>query len=205
MTFSTFFTWLSFLSLNHLPRILSPSPVPTIVDVGYAKYLGTRFPDNDYTVAFLGVPYAEPPLNDWRFRAPIPLNTTRVSHEARKAKNGVIDVSFYPNFCLQGGRDGLVGGAGTEDCLKVNIYKPLNATTTSALPVLVFFHGGGYIFGNPRNFPFDHWIKQSPNIVIVSVYYRLNSLGFLAHPELVGHLGDMNAGFSTSRGMRWVR
>jgi len=38
----------------------------------------------------------------------------------------------------------------------------------------------GYVYGNPRNWPFDGWIKQSPNVIIVSVYYRLDSFGFLA-------------------------
>ena len=57
----------------------SPS-TGNIVDVGYARYLGNRSYSN--TVAYLGVPYAEPPLGDRRFRAPMPLNTTRISQQA---------------------------------------------------------------------------------------------------------------------------
>jgi hypothetical protein len=51
-----------------------------IVDVGYVRYLGNRSYPN--TVAYLGVPYAEPPLGDRRFRAPLPLNTTRLNQES---------------------------------------------------------------------------------------------------------------------------
>lgn len=68
---------------------------PTIVDVGYAKYQGNQTYHN--TIMYLGIPYAEPPLRDLRFRAPLPLNTTRVA-----VSKGVIDVSHYSDFCVQG-------------------------------------------------------------------------------------------------------
>lgn len=68
-----------------------------IVDTGYAKYLGNRtFPNS---VAYLGIPYAEPPLGERRFRAPLPLDTARVSREANGA---VINATTYPAFCVQG-------------------------------------------------------------------------------------------------------
>lgn len=65
----------------------------------------------------------------------------------------------------------------------------------------------GYVFGNPRNWPFDHWIRQSPNVVIVSVYYRLDSFGFLAIPELSDPAnGDLNAGFLDQvESLQWVQ
>jgi hypothetical protein len=68
-----------------------------IVDTGYAKYLGNRSYPN--TVAYLGIPYAEPPVGDRRFRAPLPLNTARVASES---KGAVIDATQYPEFCVQG-------------------------------------------------------------------------------------------------------
>uniref|UniRef100_A0A0W0F7K6 Carboxylic ester hydrolase n=1 Tax=Moniliophthora roreri TaxID=221103 RepID=A0A0W0F7K6_MONRR len=204
----TFLAWISFSSLDIICQLFSYSqPSPEIVNTGYVRYIGTRFPQNDFTIAFLGLQYAEPPLNEKRFRAPVSLNTTRVALEAQE-RDGLIDAREYPDFCIQGGRSGLPGGAGSEDCLKVNVYKSVNATAKSALPVLVFFHGGGeshlpIIFRTTMR-PLTH--QQSPNVVIVSVYYRLSSLGFLAHPELVGNLGDMNAGFLDQvEALRWVK
>ncbi|KAK0214085.1 alpha/beta-hydrolase [Armillaria fumosa] len=143
------------------------------------------------TVAYLGIPYAEPPLGDRRFRAPVPLDTARIALEANGA---VLDATSYPNFCIQGSTGaGDAGGAGSEDCLKVNIYSPISG---SNLPVLVYIHGGGYVYGNPANFPFDHWVHQSPNVDIVSIYYRLSSFGFLAVPEFADTTnGDFNVGF----------
>jgi len=63
-----------------------------------------------------------------------------------------------------------------------------------------------YQFGNPMNWPFDHWIHQSPNVVIASVYYRLNSIGFLSVPEFSDSAyGDFNAGFQDQiQALRWI-
>lgn len=68
-----------------------------VIDTGYAKYLGNRSYPN--TVAYLGIPYAEPPLGERRFRAPLPLDTARVALES---KGQVVDATNYPNFCIQG-------------------------------------------------------------------------------------------------------
>ena len=69
-----------------------------IVDTGYAKYLGNRSYTN--TVAYLGIPYAEPPIGDLRFRAPLPLNKTRVT---LATAGSVVDSTKYPDFCIQEG------------------------------------------------------------------------------------------------------
>jgi carboxylesterase type B len=65
----------------------------------------------------------------------------------------------------------------------------------------------GYIYGNPKNWPFDHWVNQSPNIVVVSVYYRLSSFGFLATPAFRDTAnGDFNAGFLDQiQALKWVK
>ncbi|EAU85247.2 EstA protein [Coprinopsis cinerea okayama7 len=164
-----------------------------VVDTGYARYRGNRAYHN--TVAYLGIPYAEPPLGERRFRAPLPLNTTRIRLQSR---GEIVDATEYPDFCIQGTTGGGdAGGAGSEDCLKVNIYAPAGATRRS----------NRYIYGNPANWPFEHWINQNPNVVIVSVYYRLSSFGFLSIPELRDSTnGDLNAGFLDQiEALKWVK
>ena len=82
---------LAFLSL------LCLTTANNVVDLGYAKYRGNvSFSD---TVAYLGLPYAEPPLADLRWRAPLPLDTKRVAAEAH---GRVVDATEYPDFCVQG-------------------------------------------------------------------------------------------------------
>lgn len=75
-----------------------------VVDLGYARYRGNLSYPN--TVAFLGVPYAEPPVGERRWRAPAPLDTTRVG---RQSRGQIIDVSKSPNFCVQASRGGAPG------------------------------------------------------------------------------------------------
>ena len=100
----------------------------TIVDTGYAKYLGNY--TAPYSVAFHGIPYAEPPLGDRRFRDPVPLDTDKL-----KQNGSVIDARNYTAPCVQGalslGNVNQAGGMGSEDCLTMNIYTPINATSTS--------------------------------------------------------------------------
>ena len=93
MRFSTF---ISLTSFSYAAFLVLAEP-KNVVDLGYASYRGNlSFPN---TVAYLGIPYAEPPLGERRFRSPIALNTKRVQQEA----NGkVVDVTEYPEFCIQG-------------------------------------------------------------------------------------------------------
>lgn len=86
-----------FLVSTGLLSLCSLAAANTVVDLGYARYRGNQTYPN--TVAYLGIPYAEPPLNNLRWRAPLPLNTARVSRQARGA---VIDATSYPDFCVQG-------------------------------------------------------------------------------------------------------
>ncbi|KAJ3906390.1 Alpha/Beta hydrolase protein [Lentinula edodes] len=188
-----------------LPRSTSASSIlaGNVVDTGYAKYQGNRSFEN--TVAYLGIPYAEPPVGDRRFRAPLPLNIGRIEAET---SGKILNATQYPDFCVQGSTGaGDAGGAGTEDCLKLNVYAPFGAKKGDNFPVLVYFHGGGYVYGNPANWPFDGWINQSPNVIVVSVYYRLDSFGFLAVPEFEDpRIGDFNTGFQDQiQSLRWIQ
>lgn len=85
---------LSFIGVISLTYLAAAD---TVVDVGYAKYQGNHSYPN--TVAYLGLPYAEPPVGERRWRSPLPLNTSRVSQEAHGA---IVAASTDPEFCIQG-------------------------------------------------------------------------------------------------------
>ena len=98
MLLSTILTVLASYSFRDCLFVVS-SPQGDIVNTGYAKYLGNRSYTD--TVAYLGIPYAEPPIGDLRFRAPLSLNKIRVTLESESGGN-VADSTQYPNFCIQG-------------------------------------------------------------------------------------------------------
>jgi carboxylesterase type B len=64
-----------------------------------------------------------------------------------------------------------------------------------------------YVYGNPASWPFDHWVHQNQNVVVVSVYYRLSSFGFLTTPAFAdATVGDLNAGFLDQiEALRWIK
>jgi carboxylesterase type B len=76
---------------------------------------------------------------------------------------------------------------GSEDCLFLNIYTPLDATPASKLPVLLFIHGGSFVEGSGNDYDCSILAKQH-NAVYITINYRLGSFGWL-------HLGDGNANF----------
>ncbi|KAK1233831.1 hypothetical protein PQX77_002997 [Marasmius sp. AFHP31] len=134
---------------------------------------------------------------DPSFRVHVPPNTTRIKQQlgGKNPKDSVCDGIPRIRTKTQKPRATDHGGAGSEDCFKVNIYAPASAKEGDKFPVLVHIRGGGYIYGNPRNWPFDHWVRQSPNVVIVSVYYRLDAFGFTTPDIADTQNGDFNAGF----------
>lgn len=91
------------------------------------------------------------------------------------------------------------------------LYRVPRLNHLSIVPVLVYIHGGAYIYGNPSAWPFDHWVEQSPNVVIVSIYYRLDAFGFLSLPFFASKLspfapGTHNAGFLDQReALQWIQ
>lgn len=125
-----------------------------IVDLGYAKYRGRRI--SDQSTVYLGLPYAQPPIGSLRFRRPQPLIESAVHNAA-----DVTDATQYPSFAIQGatgphdvilyacdrspeslvkGYPQALGGAGSEDCLKVDIYAPASASPSDSYPVLAYIH-----------------------------------------------------------------
>ena len=118
------------------------------------------------TVEFLGVPYAQPPVGDLRWAPPA---------DATSFAGGALNATAYGSVCPQS-----AGGdnAGDEDCLFLNVHAP--ASAGDALPVLVFLHGGGLTLGSGSQF--NGSALAARGAVVVTLNYRLGSLGLLALP-----------------------
>ncbi|KAI0037229.1 Alpha/Beta hydrolase protein [Vararia minispora EC-137] len=175
-----------------------PSP---IVDLGYAVFLGnTTTPTGilgGSVIFFGGIPYAQPPVGDLRWRAPQPLNETTPAIPVN-----VTDARNFAEPCIQ---QPAAAGVGSEDCLRLNVWMPANATRSSKLPVAFYIHGGGFFAGTPQAYPLYDWVAQNPGIVGVSVSYRLNALGYLTGPGIAAG-GDYNVGLLDQRAaLEWVQ
>jgi len=125
---------------------------------------------------FLGVPFAKPPVGILRWKAPQSLDDwsdvkSTKAFGPRPVQNIVWDD-------LNSRSSGM-----SEDCLYLNVWTPAKKNTTG-LPVLVYFHGGGFVAGDGSEPRYDGEAMAKKGIVVVTVNYRLGLFGFFAHPEL---------------------
>ena len=128
--------------------------------------------------AWYGIPYAQPPVGDLRFRHP--------RHPA--AWEGIKETTKLPNCCVQISDTMFPGFGGSEmwnantpiseDCLYLNVVVP--TTTTKNAAVLVWIFGGGFYSGTSTLDLYDmRMLASQENIIMVSMQYRVASLGFL--------------------------
>ena len=126
---STFILLVISILLTLLIANLLASQSQFTVDTGYSRYQGRLSTAPNLAnppVLFLGIPYAGPPTGNNRFRAPPLLDKAALKKDRDAGK--VVDATQYPLFCIQGTiGQGDAGGAGSEDCLKVNVYAPQGA------------------------------------------------------------------------------
>lgn len=183
-----------------LPRNVSSSAPTAILKNGSYYGIYSSVYDQDF---FLGMPFAQPPLGDLRFRQPQSLNATWT--DARNA-------TIYQPECIGYGSDQWVlGNYISEDCLSVNVIRPAGVDTTARLPVAVFFNPGGYYQGgnsDPR-YNMSFIVQQSAEMgspfVAVSPNYRLSLFGFLYSQEVVDS-GVTNLGMRDQRlALHWVQ
>jgi para-nitrobenzyl esterase len=127
---------------------------------------------------FRGIPYAAPPVGEFRWRPPQPVKSWKEEFDATQFCKDCGQGGFGPN-----GRQKISPNS-SEDCLALNIWKPANAQKGTKLPVMVWIHGGAFVFGsgsNPENSGVN-FVKQG--VILVSINYRLGRMGFFAHPAL---------------------
>ncbi|POB05816.1 hypothetical protein C1949_03800 [Halopseudomonas oceani] len=131
------------------------------------------FESSNTTWQFLGVPYAKPPLGELRWRAP----------EPAEPWEGVRDAVAWSDQAAQNAALERFGEGGmSEDSLYLNVTTPKDADN---LPVMVWFHGGGFTALTSNTIPFNNpEAVVSKGVVQVSVNHRLGAFGYLAHPEL---------------------
>ena len=180
----------------------------TIIKTKQGAVEGLHSEDRE-TLIFRGIPYAQPPVGDLRFRRP----------QTHEPWEGVLPCKEFPNRCPQADLtqmdfyskefyDDMVPPCG-EDCLRLNIWTPGDASPDSKLPVLFWIHGGAFLHGCGSEKEFDGEGFAKKGVILVTINYRVNVFGFFAHPELEaensesvsGNYGILDQLFA----LRWVR
>ncbi|KAJ7081727.1 Alpha/Beta hydrolase protein [Mycena epipterygia] len=148
-------------------------------------------------VYYRGVRFADAPVGNLRWRAPVSLPSMHLGH---------VDASQYGPACIPTSANNSIPGSTSEDCLFGNVFIPIATKPTSKLPVLVYFHGGGFETGNAITAPPDNLIQGSAKpFIFVTFQYRLGQFGFLAGSK-VAEDGLMNAGLWDQRAaLEWVQ
>jgi para-nitrobenzyl esterase len=126
--------------------------------------------------SFKGIPFAQPPVGDLRWKEPQPVkNWTGVRKADHFGKNAMQKNVFGDMMFRSAGM--------SEDCLYLNVWTPAKSAKEK-LPVLVYFYGGGFVAGDGSESRYDGESMAQKGIVSLTVNYRLGVFGFLAHPEL---------------------
>lgn len=155
---------------------------------------------------FLGLPYAASTAGANRWRPPQPVASwTGVRAAVRYGPDCAQAAPFSPPGGLPWTPEYLPSGRKSEDCLSLNVWTP-RARAGSALPVLVWIHGGGFSGGSTSVPIYDGANLARRGIVVVTINYRLGPFGFLAHPWLTaedGSSGDYGL-MDQVAALRWV-
>lgn len=125
---------------------------------------------------FFGIPFAKPPVEDLRWKAP----------QKAEAWEGILETKSFAPSPVQTNVFGDMefrSDTVSEDCLYLNIWTPA-LNKSEGLPVLVYFYGGGFVAGDGSEPRYDGASMAQKGMVAVTVNYRLNIFGFFAHPEL---------------------
>lgn len=121
---------------------------------------------------YLGIPFAEPPVGDLRFRKPVPLGG---------ALGSPFNATSFGYICPQVTLPGLdVVGIQDEDCLYLNVYVPDQpADQPSGHAVMIWIYGGSFILGSANSYGADHLVALG-NVIYVTFNYRVGPFGFLS-------------------------
>ena len=150
--------------------------------------------------SFKGIPYAQSPVGNLRWREPMPVQRW----------TGVRDATAFGPMCTQASSPILKNAAeiSKEDCLYLNVWTT-EWPGRSRRPVMVWIPGGGN-FGGGSTFPnTDGQRLAARGVVVVSLNYRLGSLGFFSHPELTresrNHASGNQGILDQIAALKWVR
>lgn len=171
-------------------HIAGAAPEPVQVEGGEVRGV-----EEDGLTVYRGIPFAAPPVGDLRWKSPQPV----------KPWDGVREATKFAASPMQGGNP---PAGKSEDCLYLNVWTPAKSAD-ERVPVLVWIYGGGFAAGTTADRTCSGEQLAKKGVVLVSIAYRVGTLGFLAHPELSEENPNQVSGnyglLDLIAGLQWVR
>ena len=194
-------TALALLVIGAQAGVMNPVPGdPITIETG--KLSGTLLDSG--VKAYLGVPFAAPPVRELRWAPPQPA----------KAWKGIYNADSKITNCYIPLRATTLNHyfgelKSSEDCLYANIWTPPGTKRGDKLPVVVWIHGGGFQEGSINFDVYGGEPLAKKGVIFMGISYRVNIFGNLAHPELTatsGHNASGNYGLMDQiAGLKWIQ
>ena len=150
---------------------------------------------------FRGIPFAQPPTGDLRWREPQPVKPWQGVRQALDFGPRCMQARIFDDMIFR-------SNGVSEDCLYLNVWTPAKSAR-ERLPVLVYFYGGGFVSGDGSEPRYDGESMAAKGIVVLTVNYRLGVFGFMSHPELTKespHNASGNYGLlDQNAALQWVQ
>ena len=211
VTFLSIFAFTSCTTIDSIKPssdIIKTSP-DTVRSTNSGPVIGAEGEDGIHI--WLGIPYAEPPIEKLRWKAPRNVSSWEKVYEAINFASPCVQIQSS----LTGGGLAKPGDiVGNEDCLYLNIYAPaytINSVPNenNKLPVMVWIHGGGNTSGMTSEYN-PHKLVASQNVIVVTISYRLGIFGWFSHPELRNRSDGLDASANFGlldqiKALEWLR
>lgn len=163
------------------------------------KFVGAV--EDNGILAFKGIPYAQPPVGDLRWKAPQPVEASDETFEAKEFGFSAIQPLSKSEVASTRTR--------SEDCLTLNIWT--KDLTQKDKPVMIWIHGGSYAYGGSSDPQYEgkYLVADNPDIVLVTINYRVNMMGFIDFSHVPGGEAYPDAPYlgilDQQMAMRWVK
>lgn len=149
---------------------------------------------------YFGIPYAKPPVGELRWKAPQALDNWEGVLETKKFSNRPVQTKLWDDLAYR-------SDTTSEDALYLNVWAPIEKKE-AGVPVLVYIHGGGLVAGDGSELRYDGASMAQKGMVVVTINYRLNVFGLMAHPELSAETDYKGSGnyamLDQAAALKWV-
>jgi para-nitrobenzyl esterase len=152
--------------------------------------------------SFKGIPFAEAPVGELRWKEPQPVKNWEGVRKATHFGNNPMQRPIFGDMRFR-------SSGMNEDCLYLNVWAPATAKPGAKLPVLVYFYGGGLMAGDGSERRYDGEAMAKTGIVALTVNYRLGVFGFFSHPDLTKESPNHSSGnygyLDQNAALQWVQ